>query len=728
MKKTLCTAIAAAILSASIAGCAAPSETSITSSAAAISSAYSWLEERLGEDTPTNLVIDTADSAEKYGVDMSAFSADGYYIRAEGGEVVILGATDDALDRAVRQYAKHGNPDNYSFSYNEWYRVKRLTVCGRDISEFAAVVDDDADDSMKYAASELVKYIERACGAKLDVYTATQFAALGEDAPAPIRLSVDYPALGDEAFRLSVTADAVTIEGGRYRGCMYGVYALLEDIGWRFTCSPNDYESNCEIEYLYESEHVDLTSALDREEHPAVSYRLIHGLGHNTPTIREKYRAAGGTIGAYGMTGVACHGLESYRWLDNEHLRPNAYSQPCFSDPNVIDCVCENAVAEVTRRRNAGQQIGREIVTIDVAQYDLTSFCNCKRCDNIKKIEGATSGAVLRFTNAVADAIAEEHPGVNVSMLAYAGTNAPPAVTKPRDNVRISYCIYIGSNELTCSAHNVTGENCEPGHWNTVFWKELQGWSKLCSNRNLDVWYYPFNCAGVALCSPMTDVHYENLKILTSGQINGIHLDNDNWSQGITLDPMLSYVGSKMLWNPDITKDEYDALVREWFNIVYGEAGDLVYGHMRQMEIAGHRTGCWCAFASKAYEKVDYDYLADHFDEWWELYLTARDAADSARSLEYVERYFAGVLFMGVGITHEARYTNGSEAERAEFAERYTEMHRLFRKYNLMVFNNYSAPTYASETLVLDENPFETWVPTDLSNHFDTYIPKGEQR
>ena len=710
MKKALCFILAALFAASVLASCAAAPSGNATSSGSAIASAREWLENRLGDKTPADLVIDTADTAGRYGIDMSAFADDGYFIRAENGEVVILGKTDAALDRAVRRYAAHGNPNDYEYSYNEGYRVKSLTVCGTDISAFAVVTDDSADYAMTFAASELVKYVEKACGAKLAAYTATEYAALGENAPRPIRLTVDYPALGDEAFRITVTEDGLTVAGGRYRGCMYGVYDLLEDIGWRFLCSPNDYEASPEIEYLYESAHIDLTAALDREEHPSVGYRTIHGIAHNAGALCNKYRSdGGGAIARYGFTGVACHGLQSYGWLNDEGYTTDYNHQPCFSDPDVIECVCDGALAEVARRIEAGQQSGREIVTIDVSQYDSGNFCSCKRCLRIKGEEGSTSGAVLRFTNAVADALNETYPGVNVAMLAYAGTNEPPAKTRPRDNVRISYCIYVGSGTITCSAHDISGKDCEQGKYNNVYWKELSGWAELCSNRNLDVWYYPFNCYGVALCSPMTDVHYENLRLLTSGQINGIHLDNDNWSQGITLDPMLSYVGAKMMWNREITKDEYDALVREWFDIVYGEAGDLLYGHMRQMEVAASYTGCWCAFSSAAYEKVDYGYLADHFDGWWELYLLARDLADSARREEYVERYFAGVLFMGVGITHDARYLNGTEAERAEFAERYTEMYRLFRKYGLMSFNNYMEQYYAPETLVLDDNPFDTW-------------------
>ena len=729
MKKLLSLILAAIMLAASLASCAsvAPSAAisaniRITSSDAGDAAAY--LTARLGERLTSRVVLGT--DAAGYGIALDALEDDGYVIRSLGDEVALFARTTDGLDRAVRKYAKMTEDGTVSdVTYHEGYRVKSLTVCGTDVSAFAVVVDDDADYAMNYAAAELVKYVAKACGAKLATYTASEYSEYVSTFPVydvpegvnvdppysrPIRLTVDYPALGDEAFRITVTAGAITIAGGRYRGCLYGVYDLLEDIGWRFLCSPNDYEASPEIDYLYESEHVDLTSALDREEHASVAYRNIHGIAHNAGTLNNKYRGdGGGAIAPYGFTGVACHGLQSYGWLQNEGYTTSYANQPCFTDPDVIACAIDGALAEVERRLAAGQQIGREIVTIDVSQYDSSNFCVCSRCQKVKAEEGTTSGAVLRFTNAVADALNENYPGLYAAMLAYAGTNAPPAKTKPRDNVRISYCIYVGSNTITCSAHCVTGEECEPGKHNGVYWNEVEGWSAICSNRNLDVWYYPFNCYGVALCSPMTDVHYENLRALTSGQINGIHLDDDNWSQGITMDPMLSYVGSKMMWNRDITKNEYDALVREWFDMIYGEAGDLLYGHMRQMEVAASLTGCWCAFSSAAYEKVDYGYLADHFDEWWALYHRAVAAADSAREQEYVERYFAGVLFMGVGVTYDARYTNGTDAERAELAERYTETYRLFRKYGLMSFNNYGEQYYAPDTLVLEDNPFDTW-------------------
>ena len=47
--------------------------------------------------------------------------------------------------------------------------------------------------------------------------------------------------------------------------------------------------------------------------------------------------------------------------------------------------------------------------------------------------------------------------------------------------------------------------------------------------------------------------------------------------------------------------------------------------------------------------------------------------------------------------------------QRTVIAERYTEMHRIFRKYNLAVYDDLLERTYAPEVLDLETNPFDSW-------------------
>ena len=711
--------MAAVMLAALLASCAvstASSKIRTTSSDAA--SAAAWLEARLGEKLTNSVVIGT--DAKDYGVNVDSLETDGYVIRAIGDEVALFAATPDGLDRAARKYAKMVEAGVLTdVIYHEGHRVGSLAVCGEDISAFAIVTDDDADDCQLFAASELAAYIAKTCGATLATYTASEYDAL-EAKPKAIRLTVDYPALGDEALKIAVAEDGeITISGGRYRGCMYGVYGL---IGWRFVYSPVDTDGDT-IEYLYENERVDLDQSISREERPAISYRTIWRGKVSADVVDVKFRnfshyadptaPSSATYGDYGLTGIACHGLQSHNWLDEMgeiglfNGTPES-NQPCYTDPDVIDFVIEKALALVENQVAAKLTIGKEITTVDVAQPDNGGFCRCKRCMEAIRYDGSDSGPVLRFTNAVAEALAKAYPGVSASMLAYAGTNVPPTHTKPLDNVRISYCIYVGQGEFTCSRHSVSGEECTPGGVNNVkFGSELKGWADICSNNNLDVWYYPFDCYGTGFDSPITDQIFDSMKWLTSlGCVNGM-MYHCGISTGTLLQALNAYVGSKLMWNADMTKDEYDAIIKEWFDICYGDSADYIYPYFKQCLVAAKMTSCWCSFYSDNTDKVDNDYMTAHFDKWWEDFNTALAKADSAIQEQWVERYMGGMLYLCCGLTYEDRYVNGDDASRAAYLERYELLHTIFRKYNIHIYDSLVTYELVPETFDPEIGPFD---------------------
>ena len=267
MKKILALALSVLTVSSVLASCsgeraAEKYSPKITVSSSDAAESAVWLTEKLGDRLTDEVYLAVGDAK---GIDMSDFENDGYVIRTDVGNALIVGRSADGLDRGVRKYAKavqSGTADGLDITYHEGYRVKRLTVCGRDISEYAIVKVADvteyeplaAQESMDVAADELQSYIEKTCGARLAIVT-DHDAVPAHALRLAIGSAADY---GDEAFSIKVTDSGdVVITGGRYRGCMYGVYDFLEgDIGWRFV---NDTYGNLfgnpdfEIDYLYES-------------------------------------------------------------------------------------------------------------------------------------------------------------------------------------------------------------------------------------------------------------------------------------------------------------------------------------------------------------------------------------------------------------------------------------------------------------------------------------------
>ena len=734
MKRFISLALCALMLVSALESCAPAKSDSQSSSEDETAKYTAYLEEHLEstpERKPASLVIETAENSEAYGVDMTEFSDDGYLTRAEYGEVVILGKTGAGLDRAVRDYVKNGNPDDYFTVYGEGYRVKKLTIAGNDISEYAVIRDDNADECNTFASSELVSYIEKTCGAVLPEYTASEYAAASDKPQRTIKLTVDYPALGDEAFRIEIGADGnLTVAGGRYRGCMYGVYDLLEDIGWRFVADSVDIaegNKNDIIEYLYESEHVDLTAALNRTEAPSLKNRgfggpFIHhedyGVKRKTNYLMENRH--GGYVffsgkmyakGGYGMSEVANHGLMGvdyrglYAGIDIEG------TQPCYNDEDILECIEAYVRGSIDGRLALGYEIGREITAVDVAQWDGQSFCSCPDCRKVYNEEGGNCGSVLRMTNRMAALVAEEYPGVNVKMLAYAGTNTPPKKTVPLSNVEISYCIYVDGNHFACSNHCISGEECEPfSGISNVFWAEnLEKWIDLCGGDKINIWYYPFTAYASVFESPIYYVLYEDIRYLVSKDISGVYVCSST-SDGLINHALSTYLCSALAWDADMTREEYSALIEEYCNIVYGDAGENIFYYIQTCEKAANMTGCWCAFSkNQLTSKVDRDYMANSFDTLWTLYREALILADTEHQAEAVERYMAGMMFICIAFTYDDRYTNGTEENRAVIAERYTEMHRIFNEYGLWIINNLIKPVYAPTELDLEQNPLE-WI------------------
>ena len=191
------------------------------------------------------------------------------------------------------------------------------------------------------------------------------------------------------------------------------------------------------------------------------------------------------------------------------------------------------------------------------------------------------------------------------------------------------------------------------------------------------------------------------------------------YGNGLNLETLAVYLCSRMLWDADtMTRDDYNALIQEWFEINYGDAAEYMLEYFRQIELAGQTNGCWLSFHGANYRNVNNEYVADHFDSWWDLYKAAKLACASEKEEEYVERYMAGMMYISIGITYDDRYTNGTPEQRAVIAERYTEMHRIFRKYNFKTYDDFLFREYAPEELDLDTNPFEAFMPVTKYDAF----------
>ena len=720
MKNLLALILAAIILAAALASCAVPSTTAVdphirlTSSDAA--DAAAWLNARLGDRLTDSVVIGT--NADGYGVDLTALESDGYFIRSIGGEIALFAKTADGLDRAVRKYAKAveaGDPVADE-TYHEGYRVKRLTVAGNDISTYAIVRVTEDDPCVTTAATELAEYIEKTCGTKLPVCAEADFASTG--AAHKIAISSGDETLGSEGFTLSVGEDGtLTVSGGVWRGALFGVYDLLEDdLGWRFVGTgflPTDKR-----EYLYEAGHIDLTSAINRTEKPSIPNRGGLGTIKERDTLTTKNNAK---YGGFGFAPVAGHGLESNHKkifsgeFEGVYLGGNVTgTQPCFTNEDVLEAIEYWALTSVKESLDAGKTIGKDLHTVDVGRWDNCDPCVCKSCLNVKKVEGNDTGAYLRMANRVADLLDENYPGMNVGLLVYKGMDALPRVTRPAKNIVIAYCFYIGLGYESCQNHRISGEDCAYGEMsNRLAAKYFEEWNEVVERGKVQVWYYPFNSYNVCYNAPIYDTLLDDMRYLDSFGTETVYLCTGYANNGLINEELSRYLCSKFAWDATITDEEALDLMREWFEIVYGDSGDLLYELTILAGQAGDRAGCWGSFNAHSNDRVDYAFIAENADRILSAFDSALEMADSAATETLVDKYMTGFKFMILVSRYDDMYINGTEAEREEITAFYREVWEAFRKYNFRTYTTLRVHFYAPETFDPDVHPHD-WIDNSI--------------
>ncbi len=712
MKKTLCILLTMLTVTSLLASCASspsvPSRVTVTSSDAAAHA--EWLEKRVGDSLPDTVI--GIGSNEKYGVDMSAFRDDGYIVRATQGDTLIFGKSSEGLDRAVRTFAKAveaGTAGSVDVTYHEGYPVKRLTIGGNDISGYDIVIPAGADDLTKRAASELSKYIGDACGFYPTVTDSATTDSADQRAIVfePITdADPRYETLGDEGFSFSVdNGGSLHIVCGRYRGAIYGVYDLLERyLGWRFmydydltvvsyqagvSCPTYSTYNDAMYDSIADAEHIDIPADTDLTVTPSFTYRDsygdpgIRGVSGSAYTLKVKENGTLTESAGYAVAQKACHGIKAAanympQWIGyNPALGDGQLNQPCFTNQYNIEGAIECFEEQINARLAAGQVVGREIVDIDVSQMDTPNFCTCKTCMKQFSVDGSHSGAVLGFANAIAEAIAEDiSPDIYVSILAYWGTSAPPKVTRPEPNVAVSYCYYNDIGKTACFSHSMSGEDCMNCPYsfgnllvsNEKFAEELTDWCDMSTR--VIVWIYPGTWTGSPFPRISLFTWLDSLKFMKELDVYGSFICP---AYGTVADGSLAYILSRLLWDCDLTEDEYEDMLREYFRLQYGGAGDMLYDLLVIADRA-QPDACWSGNAFTDMRlTVNLDFYDKNCDYIFDLFDRAVRQADTSLQEYRVRCFSIPFIYTALVATYDRDYVSGDAASRALYEQRWAD-------------------------------------------------------
>lgn len=452
-----------------------------------------------------------------------------------------------------------------------------LNLADKGQSQYRIVVPAGAIPSERYAAEELQRYLEKLSGAKLPIVTDAEKPTareilLGDNTGlAKLRAKVDFAQLGPDGFVLREDGDRLIIAGGRPRGTLNGVYTLLEEkLGVRWFTP--------QLETVPKLDRVKLPK-LDETRIPALENRDVfwsvvmhnadfaarHRVNGQHYGLKEKH---GGAFTVYHPFVHSFDGLVPPE-LCKEHpeylplidgQRKSGYVQRCLSNPDVLRISIERVRQWIKEHPQA--------TIISVSQNDTINNCQCEQCKAVDDAEGSPCGSLMKFVNAVAEAIEQDHPKVRIDTLAYQYTRKPPKTIRPHRNVIVRLC----SIEC-CFAHPL--ETC-PEEKNRRFREDIVAWGPVAPL--LYVWDYTTDFGHYQQPFPNFDALQSNVRFFVKHGVKSL-FEQGNYSGGGggEMEPLRAYILAKLLWNPDTDVQKH---MNEFVNAYYGKAASKILAYL----------------------------------------------------------------------------------------------------------------------------------------------------
>jgi len=449
------------------------------------------------------------------------------------------------------------------------------------------VVPRDASATVRFAAEELVSYLEQISGAKLTVTAEGQAAtdvlihvgptaAVREAAPPGLAKQI-------EGVFVQTSPNRVLICGGSDRGTLFAVYRFLEDgLGCRWMAPDQEFVPQRKTVSIDE---MALAST------PVFQMRTFGGR-------RDHLRAWGmklGMNGFYTADAVDLHGRGYYLpaaapgchvyykiipaekyfdahpdWfpLQQGQRKPGALhgAQLCVTAAGLADEFARRVIEIFDEDPNLG--------TMSISPNDGRGWCACEQCADLdKRLCGArmtkqglagerpfVGDRVFWFANQVAERVTRKHPDKLLLVLSYINYAEPPDTIVPAKNVVPWLCHYAPADY----SRAIDDPTSEP---NAQFNELLVRWAKQAPH--LLFYSYVSKSMWWRLPRPVTRTFAADLKYLHSLGIRRYYCQSalNDWPEA----GPLYYVICKLLWDPSRDPDEIAA---DWIAHMFGPAAE----------------------------------------------------------------------------------------------------------------------------------------------------------
>lgn len=457
----------------------------------------------------------------------------------------------------------------------------KITVFKNKINDFKLNLNTKIA-SAAFAAEEFEKYIYAITG-----------SGLKKDVSENI-ISFNYEkSFDDEEFLIEINKGFINFFGGK-RGIVYAVYTFLEKLlNVRFFAADEEYlpKKNIAIKkrvYIKENSIIKFRDILGNSA-DSKDWSLKNKINSNLWGKRGFKEKEGG---GYSFAGIPAHSLtgefllkkyidsnpEFFSYKEGKRLT-DRMGQACLTNKELVKVLVKEIKEIIIKNPEAS--------FISVSQGDNHNFCKCENCMNAYKNKSITQ-LFLELVNNVAKEVKKDFPHIMLHTFAYEKTLEFPEGFFLENNVMVQYCSPF------CRSHAITDKSCQE---NVKFKKDFETWSRHCGY--VFIWDY-INCFKHELMSlPDIDILLDNIRYYADNNVKGIfneaeHKNTEN-TDFACFNELKSYLLAKAMWNPYMSKNEYNNHIKDFLNGYYGIGGKFIYKYVKML----------CNFSEKCH--MDYN-------------------------------------------------------------------------------------------------------------------------
>ena len=529
------------------------------------------------------------------------------------------------------------------------YPVDLFQIGGVDFSQFTLRVQPDAAEGITNVVQSLVQYAEQATGHKLvqsEGETGAHEIVVGMTDGEPESVKAARAQIKNDGYAIVEEGGSLYITGNCTSGTVYGVNTFMENyLGVRFYAT--DY--TC----VRDNPIVRIPAGYQEVYSPAFIARdsFWYSLEHDqvlSIQLKDNSGYVADMEGGISYAGSFVHTLAAL--TGESHV---VGKQPCLTDEAVYRKVLSNVKMWLRSHPNAK--------IVSVSQNDSAAEhlgCQCINCRAIDEREGTPMGSLLTFVNRIANDIKDEFPDVYVDTLAYRYTRQAPKTIKPADNVIIRLC----SIEC-CFSHPLEDENCEQ---NVAFKKDIEEWSAIC--KNLYIWDYTTNFMFYLAPFPNLGVLRQNVKFYKDHNVIGMFEQGNYQSISGEFGELRAYLLAKLLWNPDMTEEEYYRHMDEFLQDYYGAGWENIRTYIDKITEASaqNHAGIYDNMRNMMLRHMSNDESTTFSRDMLALWQTALEMAETPEQKAHVEKSSIQAYYLA--------HTKGNAMERKEYLNKLYEL------------------------------------------------------